>query len=142
MDTVTLISLIVGIIGTSIAIYQAAVIREGKKRKGELQYILAGINNAALQKQQAWQNQINTLQKPENQQDWETARMYLRAKDDFAEIASLTIALEGTIDIDHSAIESMMDKSIEIVQKNNKLQEEGMKNPLFKSNEAAEEDPH
>ena len=131
MDLITIISLLVGIIGTAIAIYQSAVIREGKKRKSELQYILAGINNAALQKQQTWQNQISTLKKLETEQDWEMGRLYLRAKDDFAEIASLTIALEGTIDVDNSAIKSMMDKSIEIVQKNNILQEEGMKNPLF-----------
>ncbi|SMF48873.1 hypothetical protein SAMN02745866_03199 [Alteromonadaceae bacterium Bs31] len=130
-DPITIVSLLVGVIGTSIAIYQAAVIREGKKRKSELQYILAGINNAALQKQQTWQNQISTLKKLESEQDWEMGRLYLRAKDDFAEIASLTIALEGTIDIDNSAIKSMMDKSIEIVRKNNVLQEEGMKNPLF-----------
>jgi len=133
MDTLSIISLIVGVIGTAIAIYQSAVIREGNKRKRELQYILAGVNNAALQKQQAWQNQIATLKKLETDQDWEMGRLYLRAKDDFAEIASLTIALEGTIDVDNSAIKSMMDKSIEIVQKNNFLQEEGMKNPLFKN---------
>lgn len=131
MDSIAIISLLVGVIGTAIAIYQAAVIREGKKRKSELQYILAGINNAALQKQQTWQNQISTLKKLETEQDWEMGRLYLRARDDFAEIASLTIALEGTIDVDNSAIKSMMDKAIEIVKKNNILQEEGRKNPLF-----------
>ena len=68
--------------------------------------------------------------------------MYLRAKDDFAELASLTIALEGTIDIGNSAISAMMDKSIDIVQKNNKLQEEGMKNPLFDKPESADEGRH
>ncbi|SCX80500.1 hypothetical protein SAMN05216233_101402 [Desulfoluna spongiiphila] len=66
-------------------------------------------------------------------------RLYLRAKDDFAEIASLTIALEGTIDVDHSAIKDMMDKSIDIVKKNNQLQEEGMKNPLFTQGHRATE---
>lgn len=132
MDLLSIISLLVGIIGTAIAIYQAAVIRETQKRRGELQYILAGINNAALQKQMAWQNQINTLQKLETHQDWEMGRLYLRARDDFSEIASLTIALEGTIDVDSSAIRSMMDKSIDIVQKNNILQEENLKNPFFK----------
>ena len=53
---------LVGIIGTGIAIYQWAVLNETNKRKSELQYILAGINNAALQKQVSWQNQINTFQ--------------------------------------------------------------------------------
>jgi hypothetical protein len=57
------IGTLVGIISAGIAIYQWAVINEGKKRKSELQYILAGINNAAIQKQLAWQNQINTLPK-------------------------------------------------------------------------------
>lgn len=132
MDLFSIISLLVGIIGTSIAIYQAAVIQETKKRRGELQYILAGINNAALQKQMAWQNQINTLQALETHQDWEMGRLYVRARDDFSEIASLTIALEGTIDLDSSAIRSMMDKSIDIVQKNNILQRENLKNPFFK----------
>lgn len=136
-DTISLwfggIGTLVGIIGLGIAIYQWAVISENKKRKSELQYILAGINNAVIQKNLTWQNQINTLPKLESQQDWETGRLYLRARDDFAEIASLTIALEGTIDIDSSAISAMMDKSIDIVQKNNALQSEGMKNPVFSS---------
>lgn len=124
-----IISFILAVLSTAIAIYQAAVIRENKKRSSELQYILAGINNATLQKQTTWQNQISTLAKPESSQDWETGRLYLRARDDFAEIASLTIALEGTIDVNQSAITSMMDKSIDIVRKNNELQSEGLKNP-------------
>lgn len=132
----------VGIISAGIAVYQWAIINETKRRKSELQYILAGINNAALQKQQAWQNQIATLQELESAQDWEMGRLYVRAKDDFAEIASLTIALEGTIDVDHSAIKSMMDKSIEIVKKNNVLQEEGMKNPFFKQSSQAGHSEH
>jgi hypothetical protein len=143
-DTVSLwiggVGTLVGVIGLVIAIYQWAVINEGKKRKSELQYILAGINNAAIQKQMAWQNQINTLPKLESQQDWEMGRLYLRARDDFSEIASLTIALEGTIDIDNSAISAMMDKSIEIVQKNNALQSEGLKNPLFQSRNSNNEE--
>ncbi len=142
MDLLSIISLLVGIIGTAIAIYQAAVIRESQKRRGELQYILAGINNAALQKQMAWQNQINTLQKLETHQDWEMGRLYVRARDDFSEIASLTIALEGTIDVDSSAIRSMMDKSIDIVQKNNILQEENLKNPFYKPQAGQSSDQH
>lgn len=59
-----IISFVVGVIGTGIAIYQTAVINESKKRKNELQYLLAGINAAAVQKQQAWQNQISLLQAP------------------------------------------------------------------------------
>lgn len=132
MDTITLISLLVGIIGTVIAVYQAALISASNKRASELQYILAGINNSALQKQQAWQNQISTLQNFETSQDWEMGRLYVRAKDDFAEIASLAIALEGAIDVNHSAISDMMEKSIKIVEQNNRLQAEGLKNPLVK----------
>ncbi|MDF4484004.1 hypothetical protein P3450_14785 [Vibrio parahaemolyticus] len=125
------IGTLVGLISTGIAIYQCAVINESNKRKSELQYLLAGINNAAIQKQVAWQNQINTLPKLESAQDWERARLYLRARDDLVEIASLTIALEGTIDTDNSAIKAMMDKSISLVQKNNQLQAEGLKNPTL-----------
>ncbi|MBC7006083.1 hypothetical protein BIZ37_26340 [Photobacterium sp. BZF1] len=123
------IGTLVGLISAGIAIYQCAVINESNKRKSELQYLLAGINNAAIQKQMAWQNQLNTLAKLESAHDWEMGRLYLRARDDLGEIASLTVALEGTIDTDNSAIEAMMDKSISLVQKNNLLQEEGLKNP-------------
>jgi len=126
------ISLVVGIIGTGVAIYQWAVLNESKKRKRELQYIIAGINSAALQKQQAWQNQIALISKPETPAEWETARLYVRAKDDFAEIASLTVALEGTIDVEGSAISDMMDKYLANVKKNNELQAEGLKNPTLK----------
>jgi hypothetical protein len=123
---------LIGIIGTGIAIYQWAVLNETNKRKSELQYILAGINNAALQKQVSWQNQMNTLHKFESAQDWEMERVYLKAKDDMGEIASLAIALEGAINIEESAIGKMMDKSIEMVRKNNELQSEGLKNPTLK----------
>ncbi|VUD63089.1 hypothetical protein TDB9533_03172 [Thalassocella blandensis] len=135
-DTLSLwiggIGTLVGILSAGIAVYQWAVLNESKKRKRELQFILAGINNAAIQKQQTWQNQIGTLKHLETDQDWEMGRLYLRAKDDFAEIASLTIALEGTIDVDHSAIKKMMENSIQIVKLNNGLQEEGLKNPSVK----------
>ena len=134
MGITEILSLSVGVIGTAIAIYQAAVIREGSKRKSEIQYVLAGINNAALQKQISWQNQISTLPKLETPADWEMARSLMRARDDFQEIASLTIALEGTIDVDSSAIQSMMQKSIEITKQNNELQAEGLKNPIIANN--------
>lgn len=133
------IALIVGIIGTSIAIYQWAVINEGKKRKNELQYLLAGINSLALQKQMAWQNQISLLNKPDTPEEWEAARLHVRARDDVSEIASLTVALEGAIDTDNSAITAMMDKYTEITAKNNKLQTEGMKNPVLNPNSSANE---
>jgi hypothetical protein len=78
------------------------------------------------------------LPKLESQQEWEIGRLYLRARDDFSEIANITSALEGTIDINNSAISSLMDKSIDIVKKNNLLQAEGMKNPNFNLNKTDE----
>lgn len=129
------IGMLVGLIGTGIAIYQWAVINEGKKRKNELQYLLAGINSLALQKQVAWQNQISVLGTPNTPEEWEIARLNVRARDEVSEIASLTVALEGAIDTDNSAITAMMDKYTEIAEKNNRLQTEGMKNPVFASKE-------
>lgn len=117
-----LLGLIIGVIGTSIAIYQAAIINASKKRKNELQYLFAGINAAALQKQKAWQNQISLLPKPSNPTEWAVAQAHIRARDDMAELANLTSALEGTIDPDESAIVAMMDKYKAIVDKNSRLQ--------------------
>lgn len=128
MDTASVISLLVGVVGTAIAIYQSAIINESKKRKGELQYLLAGINSSALQKQQLWQNQISLLKPPETEQEMELIRALVRARDDFTDIANLTVALEGAIDPDASAISSMMDKYLDTVRKNNVLQEEALKN--------------
>lgn len=134
MSLSEIISLSVGIIGTAIAIYQFAIIRENKKRKNEIQHIIAGINHAALLKQMSWQNQINTLPKLETAQDWEYGRALLRARDDFHEIVGLTQALEGTIDTENSAIKKLMEQSIETTKLNNQLQAEGLKNPTFKQN--------
>ena len=126
-----IISLSVGIIGSTIAVYQCAILRENKKRKNEIQHILAGINHTALQKQMSWQNQMNTLAKLETTQDLEYLRTLLRAKDDFQEIVGLTPALEGTIDTENSAIIKLMEKSIKITKLNNELQAEGLKNPTM-----------
>ena len=95
---------------------------------------MAGINNSALQKQISWQNRISTLPKLETEKDWELANTLMRARDDFQEVASLTVALEVTIDVDHSAIKAMMQKSIDITKQNNELQAEGLKNPILKKN--------
>lgn len=142
MEITEALSLGIGVIGTAIAIYQAAIIRENKKRKNEIQYVLAGINNAALQKQISWQNRISTLPKLESEKDWELANSLMRARDDFQEVASLCVALEGTIDVDSSAIESMMQKSINITKQNNELQAEGLKNPTLKHNQKNNEEKH
>lgn len=130
-DLFGLISFFVAVIGTSVSIYQAAVLNESKKRKMEFQYLLAGINHLALQKQTAWNNQLTTLTPEEATTQLEKARTVLRARDDFAEIAQLTVALEGTINTESSAIGDMMNRSIEMVKKNNELQTEGLKNPTL-----------
>ncbi|WP_339719037.1 hypothetical protein [uncultured Paraglaciecola sp.] len=123
MDISEAMGLIVGLIGTGIAIYQWAVINESKKRKNELQYILAGINASAIQKQTAWQNQISLLQQPKTPEEWRIAQLCVRARDDVTEIGNLTSALEGTIDTENSAIVSMMDKHKKIVEKAKELHE-------------------
>ncbi len=128
MDTLSAISLTAGIIGTAIAIYQYAVINESKKRNKELQYLLAGVNNLAIQKVHAWNNQLGLIPNPE-EDGLERVRLAVRARDDCGEIASLTVALEGTIDPECSAITGMMKKGIEIVKDNNTIQSEGLKNP-------------
>jgi hypothetical protein len=142
MELSEFLSLSIGIISTVVAIYQAAIIRESGKRKREIQFLLAGINNAALQKQVSWQNRMNTLQLLETDKDWELGNTLMRGRDDFQEIASLTIVLEGAIDVDYSAIEAMMKKSIDIVKQNNELQAEGLKNPTIKQNHGSNEESH
>ena len=120
MSISEILGLLFGFVGTGIAIYQTAVINEGKKRKHELQYLLAGINAAANQKQVAWQNQISLLS-PKTAEQYEAAQVYVRARDDVMEIAALSSALEGTIDTGNSAIVAMMDKYKAITDKNNDI---------------------
>ena len=134
MDLNDWISFAVGIIGTGIAIWQTAIINESKKRRGELQFLLAGINSSAIQKQQLWANQIALLGTPNTEFEMQILRAYVRARDDFTDIANLTIALEGAIDTETSAISSMMDKYLATIQKNNKLQAEALKNPSILPN--------
>ncbi|MBU2969071.1 hypothetical protein KO527_06900 [Pseudoalteromonas sp. C2R02] len=122
MSIPEILGLIFGVIGTGIAIYQTAVINESKKRKHELQYLLAGINAAANQKQMAWQNQISMLN-PTTKEEFEVAQVYVRARDDITEVATLSSALEGTIDSNNSAILSMMDKYKVITDKSNEVSE-------------------
>ncbi len=131
MDIVNAILPVLGVVSTLIAVYQLAVIKESKTRKEEFQYLLAGVNTSALQKQQSWANQLSSLTQAEIQDNLERARLMVRARDDFADLASLTAALEGTIDTNSSAITSLLDKAIRIVRKNNELQAEGLKNPLM-----------
>ncbi len=121
MSISEILGLLFGFIGTGIAVYQTAVINEGKKRKHELQYLLAGINAAAVQKQTTWQNQISLMSPPESPEEYKVAQAYVRARDDATEIATLSSALEGTIDTGNSAILSMMDKYKAITDKNNEM---------------------
>ena len=134
MTTDALIGLLVGIIGTAISIYQAAQLRERKKRNIELQYLLAGISNSALSKQQAWINQMSIALPPQTEDDLKLLRIQARARDDLSEIHSLVSALEGVMDAEGSAITSMLEKNIKQSQLNNKLQEVGLANPSLKKN--------
>lgn len=121
MEFAETLGLLVGIVGTAISIYQAAIINESKKRKNELQYLFAGINAAAVQKQQAWQNQIALLPKPETPEQWRIVQLHISARDDVAELGNLTSALEGSIDPQNSAIVEMMDKYKKIVSKSGEM---------------------
>jgi len=135
MDVVTTISLLVGIIGTGIAIYQWAVLNESKKRKKEIQFLLAGVSNISLAKQQAWINQISLLNSPQDPEQLAHARSCFRARDDLGEIQSLVAALEGSIDSDSSATTAILQKTLTDSQLNNKIQEEALKNPTLPKNQ-------
>ena len=50
-----------------------------------------------------------------------------RAKDDFADMSNLIVSLEGAIDPENSAISKMMDKYLDVLSKNNKMQAEAHK---------------
>jgi hypothetical protein len=129
MDALSAISLLVGVIGTAISIYQYALIHESKRRSKELQYLLAAIHSSAIQKQLAWTNQIQLLGNPDTEEKMYKLKTYVRAKDDFSDIAQLTVSLEGAISVDDSAISSMLNRTLENSKKNNELQAEGLKNP-------------
>jgi hypothetical protein len=132
MDWQSSISLFVGIIGTVIAVYQWAVINESKKKRQEMQYIVASINNLALQKQTGWQNQINLLDKQEAT-FLEKGRILVQSRDDFAELSSLCIALEGTMDVNASAIKEMQERAMESLSRSMEIQ---------KLVQAQQPDPH
>jgi hypothetical protein len=123
------ISLIVGIIGTFISVYQWASINASKGRLREIQFVLAGIHSSVLMKQVGWQNQLSFHANPSDEKSKELFRMIFRAKDDFAELANLISALEGTISTDDSAIFSVMKMGLEQSKLNNELQQEALKNP-------------
>ncbi len=112
---------LVGCIGTFVAIYQWGTLNETKKRKRELQYILASLNNSALQKQNSWQNQISALPNPSNEQEWEMLKVHMRARDSFAELSQQLTAMEGIIDTEYSAIEKMTERSLKAVKQGKEI---------------------
>ncbi len=131
MDTSSTISLLVGIIGTGIVIYQWAVLNESKKRQKELQFLLAGISNAVLSKQQTWINQMGLLPPPQTEANLGVMRVHARARDDLSEIHSLVSALEGTIDTENSAITAILEKTLKQGEINNKIQKTALANPTL-----------
>ena len=125
------ISLMVGVIGTAIAIYQCASLNANKEKLSEVQFLLAGINNSAVMKQIAWKNQLQFHGNPTDEKDKEIFRIHKRACDDFAEVANLVSALEGAITPHSSAINAVMEKALAHAKLNNSLQAEGLKNPTL-----------
>jgi len=114
---INLILGIVGALGTIAAIYQLGVLNETKKRKRELQYILASLNSGALQKQMAWQNQISALKDPATEEEWEIVKIHMRARDSFAELAQQVLAMEGIIDTEYSAIDRVAERGRKAIEK-------------------------
>ncbi len=122
------IGTLVGILSAGIAVYQWAVLNEAKKRRHEIQFILAGVGHLALSKCQSWNNQIELLARPEKAEDLGIFRIYASARDDLMQIHSIVTALEGTIDSNSSASKALLQKSIEQARLNNELQETALKN--------------
>ena len=133
------IGTLAGILGLGIAIYQWAIINESKKRRQEIQFVLAGVGNLALSKVQAWNNQINLLPHPKEDAELDIFRVHSNARDDFLEISGLVTALEGTIDSETSATTSLLEKSIKQGELNNKLQSVGLENPTHPNNMKAQD---
>jgi len=95
-----------GVVGTSVSIYQFAASRASSKRQRELQFVLASINSIALQKQVSFELQYDVykdLYRGEHL-DLDVVRTMAMAKSAFSELAQMTVALEGTIDVKESAI--------------------------------------
>ncbi|MDV6347094.1 hypothetical protein R2083_06145 [Nitrosomonas sp. Is35] len=124
-----MIGTLVGVLSGGIAVYQWAVINEAKKRRHEIQFILAGVGHLVLSKCQSWNNQIALLARPETADGLGIFRVHVSARDDMNEIHSLVTALEGTIDSSSSASKALLQKSIEQAKLNNELQETALKNP-------------
>jgi len=98
---------LLGALGTFIAVYQAAVLRESRKRKEELQYLLISIGQVAIHKQQAWDKLIEMLEDTDTR---EVRKSYMKAANDMKEIHSMASTLESVIDSQRSASSSMQER--------------------------------
>ena len=139
MNGIDMVSIVIAAVSSGIAIYEFAIIRESNKRKYEIQHILAGIHDSALQKQISWQNQLDMIGNLQTSRDWEFARTILMVKDDFGGIVALAKALEGSVDTDYSATTELLKNSIEVNKLNNELQATALKNPNRNSKRPAED---
>lgn len=98
---------ILGALGTFIAVYQAAVLRESRKRKEELQYLLISIGQVAILKHQAWEDLIELLDDGDTR---EVRKSYMKASNDMKEINSMASTLESVIDSQGSAASKMQER--------------------------------
>ena len=119
------------LLGTAIAIFQAGYMRANSKHLNKLQYLLAGVGNTALLKQQAWDNQMAILKSKGKIDEAFMSELAIHqsARDGFAEIASLVSGLEGAITTDHSAVTSNLENTLKQTKLNNQIQTEALKNP-------------
>jgi len=124
-----IVGMLLGLVGTGIALYQWGVLNEAKKRRHELQYLLAGVSNIALMKSQGWINQLNSYPSPQSASDVALLRILLRARDELTEIHGLVSALEGAIDSDESATTAILRKTLEQGRINNEIQQTALENP-------------
>lgn len=115
--------LLVGLVGTGVALYQRGVMNEAKKRRHELQFLLAGVGNTALLKSQAWDTQFGSFSSAGNDANVSVLRHMARARDDFKELHGLVTGLEGAIDAEASATTAIMKKILEQGQINREIQQ-------------------
>lgn len=123
------LGLVLGILGTGIALYQRGVMNEARRRRHELQYLLAGVSHTSLLKSQAWLNQIALYPEPQSDAELQLRRSLVRARDDLAEIHSMVAALEGAIDSETSATTDILKKTLEQGRLNNEIQQGNLENP-------------
>lgn len=133
MDIFRIILEVIGAAGVLYSIYQFAVIRGHEKHEQKMQYLISSIYALASGKQLEWDNQLR-IYNP-NETDLEIIRLICRARDEFAQIATSTAALEGAIVSGKSAIIDNTKKTLEQVKANNATQEEFLNKPSFEAGE-------